>query len=172
MKKPERLWVLYNDSSHLQWECRESPLSDLDQEYVRADVAAARIAEVAADRDNLRKGIRSICDDVWGYDDPDGGDTQDVLEKLGILVEVPASADVRDEYGCDVMYQVAWEAAAIKTSYKLQRCDYCGEHVERGDLWLISGANGYCSATCARDHAQHERDHADDLDREDAREQG
>ncbi len=56
------------------------------------------------------------------------------------------------------------------SSTKLQRCDYCGLHVERGDLWVIQGGNGYCSSDCANEHAQHQCDEAADRDRQDAKE--
>ena len=56
------------------------------------------------------------------------------------------------------------------SSGNLQRCDYCGENVERGDLWVTNGGQGYCSTKCANDHARHERDEAADRDRQDAKE--
>jgi len=49
---------------------------------------------------------------------------------------------------------------------KLKRCDYCGLNVERGDLWVTNGGNGYCSHGCADNHAKHEKEEAADRDRQ------
>ncbi len=61
----------------------------------------------------LRSAIALVCEDVWGYSHQDDGDVQDYLESCGILVEVPASPEVRSEFDCDTMFALRWSQAAI-----------------------------------------------------------
>ena len=74
----------------------------------------AQIAELETERDTLRAAIRRICHDVWGYDDPDGGDVQDYLVEVGILIEVPASEAVREEYDCETMFTPRWNVPSAR----------------------------------------------------------
>lgn len=45
---------------------------------------------------------------AWEGGDIDGGDFQSEMIERGILVEVPASQEFKDEWDTDVMYVVAW----------------------------------------------------------------
>lgn len=48
----------------------------------------------------------------WGWHIPDGGDLQDVAEKLGLIVKVPADEAFREEYDSDEMFAPVWSDAA------------------------------------------------------------
>ena len=61
-----------------------------------------------AERDKLRRILEELAEDTHGATDIDGGSFQDVLLREGIFVEVPASEDIREEYGVDTMYQFVW----------------------------------------------------------------
>ncbi len=72
-----------------------------------------KLSTAEAERDELREVIERICTEVWGYDDPDHGDIQDHLVDKGILVNVPASDEVRTEFECDTMYVLKWTQRAL-----------------------------------------------------------
>lgn len=79
-----------------------------DLQYGRLLSAAYRrsISEVERLREFTEYVLNTEC---WGRV-LDGGDLQDKAEKLGLIVEVPADAEFRDEYDADTMFVPAWRA--------------------------------------------------------------
>ncbi len=65
-----------------------------------------------AERDELREVMEELTRIIWDGCDIDGGDFQDLLEKKGLIVSVPASEDVASEYETDVMFVVKWSPDA------------------------------------------------------------
>ena len=75
----------------------------------------ARIEQLEKERDELRDAIAAIVtDSVWVGRDLDGADVQEMLEKRGLLVEVPASDEIREEFECDTMLALRWSEAALQ----------------------------------------------------------
>ena len=56
----------------------------------------------------LREMAEWCCEQAWEGYDIDGGEFQAKAEELGLIVKVPASTQVRDEYDMDWMYDMAW----------------------------------------------------------------
>lgn len=78
----------------------------------------AALLDAYEENRRLREFAEYVLDThCWGRYDTDGGDTQGKAEKLGIIVEVPASPEFRDEYDAETMYACAWSDAA-RTSNK------------------------------------------------------
>lgn len=62
---------------------------------------------------NLRELFEHVCQSMWAIGcDIEAADWQDKAEALGLLVEVPASEEVRAEYDCETMFTWAWSDAA------------------------------------------------------------
>ena len=68
-------------------------------------------AEIQSERDKLREALEWIWVEVLagGMDDLD---FQNTLEELGLLVEVPADEQFREDWDADTMYVLAWQAKA------------------------------------------------------------
>ena len=67
------------------------------------------IAEMLeAERDKLREALEWCAREHQDGGDIDGGSWQDMMERLGLLVEVPASEAFREDWDCDTMYVLAW----------------------------------------------------------------
>jgi hypothetical protein len=77
-----------------------------------AKVIRSRLAELEKDRENLRGLIEHALLDVWQGSDIDGGGFQDEAERRGLIVEVPASEEIRAEFETDVMFTWAWSPLA------------------------------------------------------------
>jgi len=76
-------------------------------EYVRADL----VREIQAERDKLRQALEWIWREM-AQGGPADIDTQDTLENLGLLVEVPADEQFKQDWDADTMYVLAWQAKA------------------------------------------------------------
>jgi hypothetical protein len=63
--------------------------------------------ETEAERDKLREALEWIWGEMLegGIDDLD---TQNTLEELGLLVEVPADEQFKQDWDADTMYVLAW----------------------------------------------------------------
>jgi hypothetical protein len=87
---------------------------ELDAEHKarKAIVAALRAAEQREAR--LREALEWIAFTAWDHLHIDGGDFQDEMVRRGIMVEVPASDEMRDEYGVETMYALAWDKDAAR----------------------------------------------------------
>ena len=56
----------------------------------------------------MRQVLEELAQMSWDGSGIDGGDLQDLMEKRGLLVSVPANDDVRGEYDTDTMLVLAW----------------------------------------------------------------
>jgi len=56
----------------------------------------------------LRAMVEWCCEQVWEGYNIDSGCFQDKAEEFGLIVRVPASEQVRDEYDMDWVYDMAW----------------------------------------------------------------
>jgi len=69
-----------------------------------------------ADKDNeirtLRKALEECARLAWEGGDIDGGDFQNLMERHGLLVEVPADEAFIEEWDHDRMFVVAWHPLA------------------------------------------------------------
>lgn len=61
---------------------------------------------ITKERDTLREFVESIM----SHECEDAGDIQGDLERLGLIVSVPASKQMRNEYDCETMFVPAWKA--------------------------------------------------------------
>jgi len=63
---------------------------------------------IESERDKLRQALEWIWREM-ACGGPADIDTQDTLEKLGLLVEVPADEQFREDWDADTMYVLAWK---------------------------------------------------------------
>ena len=80
---------------------------------------ADRVARIEEDnvrllreRGKAREFIEWACDEAWRGFGLDGGDVQDKLEALGLIVSVPASDEVAAEWDCETMFVTKWNATS------------------------------------------------------------
>ena len=66
------------------------------------------IMKQRAEIQKLRDALQWCAQHAWEGGDIDGGDFQSEMIERGILVEVPASQEFKDEWDTDVMYVMAW----------------------------------------------------------------
>ena len=64
--------------------------------------------ESAVEIRRLRAAFDWHCEKVFEGYAPDGMDWQDEMERRGLLVEVPASPEFREEYDADTMLVQSW----------------------------------------------------------------
>ncbi len=69
----------------------------------------SQLDEARRQNEKLREFV-AFCmrEGSWMGGDIDGGDAQDKAEELGLIVEVPADQEFRDEYDSDTMLVLAW----------------------------------------------------------------
>ena len=72
------------------------------------DNALTQLEATERDREVLRQAIEWCCQSAWMGCDIDGGYFQDKMVDLGLLVEVPASPEVKEEWDCDTMFTMPW----------------------------------------------------------------
>ena len=70
------------------------------------------LVKAEAERDELREVMETLAQIVWDGCDIDGGDFQDLLEKKGLLVTVPASEEFASEFDTDTMFALKWSPLA------------------------------------------------------------
>jgi len=66
------------------------------------------LSEALAERNKLREALEWIWSEM-ACGGPTDIDTQDTLEKLGLLVEVPADERFKQDWDADTMYVLAWK---------------------------------------------------------------
>ena len=89
-------------------ECRQ-PVT----RYLRSSPLCIRCSDdPKAEHDELREVMETLAQIVWDGCDIDGGDFQDLLEKKGLLVTVPASPEVACELDTDTMFTLKWSPLA------------------------------------------------------------
>ena len=76
--------------------------------------AAGEIRKKDAEIARLREALEWIMQLAWEGCDVDGGDLQDLMTRLELLVEVPADDEHRAEYDADTMFVLAWSEEALK----------------------------------------------------------
>jgi len=103
--------VLRSTVSSLRWTATTFPEDSLRQQQwtKRADAVEALVAE----RDKLREALEWIWREMMAGG-PADIDTQDTLERLGLLVEVPADERFKQDWDADTMYVLAWRAKGDK----------------------------------------------------------
>lgn len=97
-----------------------SDFSDAVQQGAQTDAENAidalheHIAELRNEVSKLRGALEWDASQVWefGLSDIDGGDWQDEMERRGLLVKVPASKDIREQYDTDEMMTLVWSQDA------------------------------------------------------------
>ena len=72
-------------------------------------LAFANRTAIVAERDKLRQALEWIWREM-AQGGPADIDTQDTLENLGLLVEVPADEQFKQDYDADTMFVLAWQA--------------------------------------------------------------
>ncbi len=70
------------------------------------------LVEAMGERDRLRRFFERTARDVWDLEEIDGGAWQDTARDLGLIVEVPADEEAREEYDTDTMLVWAWSPLA------------------------------------------------------------
>ncbi len=96
-------------------DCRRYPSSWSRVEMASlARRAYLRIEELEIDRDNLRKALEWIAEEVMVGGDINDLDWFDTMVSLGLLVKVSATKEFCDEWGEDTMYVLAWKAEGDK----------------------------------------------------------
>ena len=73
-------------------------------------VLSERLVDALNDRDEARDALQWCSAEVWEGVDMDGGTFQDHFESEGLLVQVPASKEFREEWDADTMYVWKWNA--------------------------------------------------------------
>lgn len=86
-------------------------LSEMATELLESQIKVAELEADKAEHAKLRTLFEELARKAWDAS-LDGSDFQDEAERLGLLVEVPASQEVRDEYDTDVMFAWVWSDAA------------------------------------------------------------
>ena len=66
------------------------------------------IMKQRAEIQQLRDALLWCAAQAWEGNDIDGGDFQNEMIERGIMVEVPASQEFKDEHLSDHMYVMAW----------------------------------------------------------------
>ena len=79
-------------------QCPKHPMSALKAEVER----------LREEREEARDVLRWHMGEIWDGSSVDGFEFQDELEKRGLIVEVEASQEIRDEFDTDVMYVWKW----------------------------------------------------------------
>ncbi len=79
---------------------------------------------------NLRECLDWLCQQSWEGGDIDGGVFQDGLERMGILVRVPATQQFREEWDADEMLIQRWKEKEIRAVLELEAM----AQAEGGDL--------------------------------------
>ena len=70
------------------------------------------LTALRTENEKLKAVLLWCCEQVWECCDIDGGDFQERMQAAELLVEVPASEDVRAEYDTDVMLVTSWSPLA------------------------------------------------------------
>lgn len=73
---------------------------------------ATELATLTAERDELRGFFEKMANEMWGFDEPDGGDFQDYADQNGLIVQVPAD----DDTDGDTMWVLSWSPLAKRES--------------------------------------------------------
>lgn len=71
-----------------------------------------RVAELEGERDKLRQFFENIALECWGGADVEQSDFHDWGVAAGVLVEVPASDDIREEFETETMFTWSWSCLA------------------------------------------------------------
>jgi len=58
---------------------------------------------------SMRDVLEELAQISWEGGDIDGGTFQDLMVKHGLMVEVEADQEFKDEWDCDMMYVLAWK---------------------------------------------------------------
>ena len=80
---------------------------------------AAAIEAVVAERDKLRQALEWIWREMM-FGGPTDIDTQDTLVTLGLLIEVPADEQFREDWDADTMFVLAWQAKGDTISAEVE----------------------------------------------------
>jgi len=101
------------------WDGSGNPGPDL---YVSPEAAApwnreidrlqAKLAELEAERNEMREVMELLMMDEWGYRETEAPDVQDALTERGILVERPAPQSFREEWDADTWFVFRWSDEA------------------------------------------------------------
>lgn len=68
--------------------------------------------EERAEVTKLREALRWCAEAAWEGSSIEGYDFQDMMEREGLMVEVPADEAFREEWDSDTMYVLAWSDLA------------------------------------------------------------
>jgi len=90
-------------------EYRGTKIGKLEDLLTEAEVRERRLKEVF-------ETLSTLC---W-EGSLDEADFQDVMEKAGLFVEVPASKDVREEYDTDTMFALEWKVEALAATARTE----------------------------------------------------
>ncbi len=67
-----------------------------------------QIAELLRDRNNLRDALRFCGEKAWDGMDINGGDFQDKMIDMGLMIQVPSDQEFRDLWGEEYDEMVGW----------------------------------------------------------------
>lgn len=72
------------------------------------------------ERDMLRACFDALCDQAFEGGDIDGGDFQNILESMGVLVLVPATRQFREDWDAEEMFIQRWKEQEVRAVLELE----------------------------------------------------